>query len=906
MRDWWQRLWFFGRARRFDADLAEEMRSHLEMRAEALEADGRSADEARRIARVEFGSVRQLHEASRDVWVFGVLDRLRQDLRYTWRSLRRQPGFAAAVIVTLALGIGGTTAIFSMVDEVLLKPAPFDRPNRLMLVRAARPAQQQLRLPLSYANFLDLRTRAHTFTGLAAWTTGEMAAMASTSGDAEQVAYGLTTANLLEVLGVRPALGRPFRPDEDRQGTPKVAIISDGFWQRQYGGDRGVVGRTLLLDGEPHEIVAVLPPSFRFAVYPRPVDVWLPFGLDRFRDRVNARGANAMFAVGRLRDEATEAEAEHDVSIVAAALEREYPDFNRQKQMHVTPLSQQATPEVRTALAVLGAGVLLMLVAACANVANLLLARGTARAHEFTLRAQLGGSRGRLAQQLVVEHLALSMAGGAAGVGVAWLAHSVLAAMPYQQGDLFTPWMPSLSDATIDGRLLIFALALSLVVGVLVGLLPVLQLPGRRADTKGPLSTASHSRVTSGPSDVRARQMLVAIEVATAVILLAGTGLLLSSLSRLLHVSPGFETAGLTTMEVSLPPARYGSPPRLAAFVNDTLGRLRQQTTVHAAGLVDFLPFSGIIGDTAVLVEGQPVPPQERRSRVRYRVASDGYFETIGIRVAAGRSFVHQDRADAKPVTVINERAARELFPDGHAIGRRIALDLESFRYFADRAPEFDIQYGLREIVGVIADVRHGGLTDSAVAEMYIPVLQRATGRLAVVVRSDQSASEALAMTRAVIRDIDPALPVSNAISMAALVAASVAEPRFNATVLTSFGAVALVLAIVGIYGVLSYVVTLRQRDIGIHVAVGATPRAIVRLVVGGTARLMVVGVGIGVLGTLAAGPLLERVLYGVDARDPRVLLSVAAIVICSGLAATFFPVRRALRVDPAAVLKAE
>jgi putative ABC transport system permease protein len=344
----------------------------------------------------------------------------------------------------------------------------------------------------------------------------------------------------------------------------------------------------------------------------------------------------------------------------------------------------------------------------------------------------------------------------------------------------------------------------------------------------------------------------------------------------------------------------------VSAFLDDTLGRIRQQPAARAAGVVDFLPFSGLIGDTSVLVEGQPVLPQERRPRVRFRAASEGYLETLGITVKTGRAFAETDRADSTPVTIINERAARELFPGGQAVGRRLALDIEAFRYFPDRPPEFDIRFGLREIVGVIADVKHSGLADGAVAEMYVPVRQRPARRLAFVVKSDQAPATSLAMTRTILREQDAAVPVTNAAPLTDLVTGSIAEPRFNATVLAAFGGVALALSIVGIYGVLSYAITLRRRDIGIHVAVGATPGAVVRLVLRETAAVVVIGIAAGVGSAVAAGPILDRMLFGVGARDPRILAAVAAVVAIAALVATVLPIRRALRLDPVAALQAE
>jgi predicted permease len=900
MREWFRRLFFLGRTRRFDADLDAELAFHVEMRARALESEGVPAADAWRRARRDVGRPLQIREAARDAWVFRWLDHLGQDVRFAVRSLTRQPAFAAAVVGTLALGIGANTAIFSVVDALLVRPAPFAHPDRLVLVRAARPQQGQVRLPLSYPNFLDFSVRNHTLDGVAAWTSGDVALTGS--GDPEQVQYALVTANLFDVLGVRAGEGRTFRPDENQHGTAPVVIITQGFRQRHFGDDAGVVGRLLRLDGQPHEIIGVLPRGFRFAGYPRTTELWLPFGLDKVQGREYARGASTLGAIGRLRPGRSVEDAQADATGIAGALEREYPDFNRSRQIRVVPLDAQVTSRIRWALMAVSVGVVLVLLVACANVANLLLVRASARQHELALRAVLGGRRRRIVAQLLTEYLVLALAGGAAGLVVAMAARGLLARLPYNTPDYYTPWMPSLEGVPLDGRVLVFTLATSILVGLGVGLLPA--LAGSASDQAALI--AAGTRVSGRRSAMRVRSVLVVAEIALAVVLLTGMGLMLSTMTRLLRVDPGFSADGAVAADVSLPAARYPTAPRLGEFFTDLLDRLRQVPSVTAAGAVEFLPFSGLDAESGLLFEGQPIPTPDKRPRVHYRSVTDGYFEAMGFRMVNGRRLGRDDRSDSARVAVLNETAARQLFPDGHAAARRVSIDFEAMQFFADRPPVFDLALGLREVVGVVGDVRHTGLGDEAVAELFVPASQRPVRRMTVVVRSSLPSAAALAAVRTAVSSIDPNQPLANAAALPDLIAASVSQPRFNTTLLSAFGLLALALAAIGIHGVMSHFVLLRTRDIGIHMAVGASPRDVFRLVTRQMSRLAAAGVAIGLLGAFAAGAGLTRLLFGVSPRDPMVLATVATVVVVTAAAATLVPALRALRIDPARALRAE
>jgi putative ABC transport system permease protein len=896
MAEWLRRLWFLRRSRQFDHDLDAELRFHLDMRRRSLEQEGLSPAAADRQARHELGGPLQIREASRDVWIFRSLDQLGQDVRYALRGCRRQPAFTLAVVATLALGIGANTAIFSVVDTLLLKPAPFADASRLVVVHSARLAQS--RLPLSYPNFVDLRARSRVFEGLAGWTMGEVTITGQ--GEPEHAQSALVTSNLFEVLGVSAALGRTFRPGEDLPGIAPVILVSHGLWTRRFARDPHVIGLRVQLDGRPYEIVGVLPEGFRFASHPHETEVWLPFGLDTFPDRKYARGMSTILSVARLRDGVSVEQAQVEVSATAAALEREYPDNNRARRMLLVPLEQQATVRVRSALVGLSVGVVVVLLVACANVVSLLLGRATARQHELAVRSVLGGSRRRIASQLLIEHLVLAMAGGAAGLLVARIAHEVLVRLPYNAPDYFTPWVASLEGATINGRVLIFTLVTSLVAGILVGVLPALQVPSLDARAL----SAGGSRVSTHGRTVRIRSGLVVAEIAMAVMLLTAMGLMLTAVARLLRVDPGFAPDGLTTIDLSLPASSYPAGADVVRFYDELLNRLRRTPGVTAAGAVEFLPFSGLDGDTGVLFEARQIPSPDKRPRAHFRSITSGYFEAMGIPVVAGRDFGSPDRTSGHIVAILNETAARVLFRDGRALGRRAALDFEAMRFFPDRAPIFDLELGLREIVGIVKDVRHSGLADEPMPELYVPFTQRGVRKMTLVVRSGLPAGSVIAATRQIVSALDPVQPVGTGTTMPELIAASLARPRFNTTLISAFGLLALGLSAIGIYGVMSYFVLLRTRDIGIHVAIGATRRDVFGLVTKQMAGLAAAGIIIGLAGALSAGSGLSKYLADIEPHNPVVLLAVTAVVLVTTLIATLVPAIRALRIEPARALR--
>jgi len=890
-----RRLLVLLRLRRFEQDLDDELAFHLAMKRQAREGEGLTPEEAARQARRDVGSSLQLREEARDVWVARWMDQLSQDARYAVRTLRHQPGFAAAVIATLSLGIGANAAIFSVVDALLLRPPPFAHADRLLLIQASRPAQHQAELPLSYPNFIDLRARTRAFDGVAAWMLAEMTITGA--GAPDQVQAATATANLFDVLGVTPALGRTFRPEEDRQGTAPVVVISHGYWTNRFARSPAAVGSTIRLDGVPHTIVGVLPEGFRFAGYPHETSIWLPFGRDTFPDRQYARGLSTLLVVGRLRDGIIDADAQREVADIAAALAKEYPDNNRGRLLFAVPLMVKASSRVRLALTALSASVVVVLLIACANVVNLLLGRASARRHELAVRAALGGSRRRIASQLLVEYIVLAAAGGMGGLVVAKAAQQLLVRLPYNTSDYYTPWVAPLDAIALNGRVMLFTLGISLAVGLLIGLLPALLAPAAMRP-----SMAGGVRIGTPRAAMRVRSILVAGEIAMAVVLLATMALMLTSVARLLRVDPGFAPDGVSAVTLSLPASRYPASPSVLSFYDSLLTRLAATPGMSGVGAVETLPFSGLDPDTGLLYDSAPIPPTERRPRAHFRAVTDGYFAAMGIPLVDGRSFAASDRVASPPVAIVNETAARLWFSDGHPLARRVALDFDAMRYFRDRAPVFDLPLGLREIVGVVKDVRHGALTADPNAELYVPFRQRTVRKMTVVVRSTLAASAVQSAVTAIVRDLDPEQPVPAAAAMTDLIGASTSRPRFDTTLISAFGLLALVLAAVGIYGVMSYLVTIRRRDIVIHVAVGAARRDVFRIVTRPMLRTSAVGLVVGLIGALAAGPAISRLLFDVKPRDPAILAGVVVTIAVTAGAAMLIPALRALKIDARAL----
>jgi putative ABC transport system permease protein len=829
------------------------------------------------------------------------------DLRFAVRSLLRYRAFAAVIIATLALGICANTAIFSVVNAALLRPLPFPNADALYLVWGDRPASGFPQLPLSLPNFLDVRTRTRSFESMAVWTSFNESRF-SVTGDCgaadcepEKVQYAIVSSDLFRVLGVRPELGRDFDANDDQRATARGVIVSRRLWDRRFASRQSVEGATISLDGSTLDVVGVLPADFRFVSAPREPDVWLPLGLDPFVDRPYARGANALGVVGRLRATVSPAQAQRELTTIAADLAREQPRFNRGWTLQLVSLRDQATRGVREGLLILLGAVALVLLIGCANVANLLLARASSRHQEIAIRSALGASRRRLVMQMLSESVLLSLAGGALGLLLAaWLVELPVA-VPLAGPSVFVPYAARADQVRIDGVVLAFTFGVSVLTGLLFGIVPALR--ASRPSLYSALSARGHG--TGDPARVRTRQMLVVAEVALALTLLIGAGLLLRSFANLRAVDPGFRADDVLTVDLNLPRSRYGAPARQTQFYDALIGRVGALPSVQGVGAVEQLPLSGPQQSSDFRIVGAPPPPQGDEPDASYVSATPGYFATMSMRLRRGRFLAASDDAAAPRVAVINETMARRFWPNESPIGKRVALSVEALRFDRPNAPpRFDFEGSAREIVGVVADVRASAIADPARPALYIPFAQRPVTDLTLAVRTSGDPARLVGPIRAAVRALDPDQPLSSWMTMADIVAASMQQPRDRTTLLTAFALVAVLLAAIGVYGVMAYGVTERTQEIGVRVALGAGARDVIRLVVGGALGMTAIGVALGLAGGLAASRLLGSLLFGVGATDVPTFVVAAGTILGVAALASWIPARRAARVDPAVALR--
>jgi putative ABC transport system permease protein len=843
------------------------------------------------------------------------------DIRFALRSLLAHPAFTAVIVATLALGIGANTAIFSVVNAALLRPLPFRDAERLVLIWGDRPASGYPQLPVSLPNFTDLRNRARSFDDMAVWTSFNESRFSLTGAcgtastcEPEKVQYAIVSSNLFSVLGARPAVGEGFLPIDDQPASVRGVMVSHRLWERRFTGRRSIDRATITLDGVTRPVLGVLPATFQFVNAPREPDVWVPLGLDPFRDRAYARGANALGVVAKLRDHVSPAAAQAELTAIAADLAREQPQFNRGWTLRLVALREQAAGGAREALLVLLGAVALVLLIGCANVANLLLARASTRYQEIAVRAALGASRGRLVAQLMTESVLLAVAGGAAGLLVAaWLVE-LPAAVPLASPSVFVPYAARPDDVTLDGTVLAFTMVLSIATGLIFGLVPALR--ASRPSLYSALASRGHA--AGDPGRVRTRQLLVIAEVAVSLTLLIGAGLLLRSFIALRSVDPGFDAERVVTVDVDLPASRYPDATRQAQFFHALLARVGALPTVVSAGAIEQLPLSGPQQTSDFRILGAPAPNPGEEPDASYSSVTPGYFAAMSLGLVRGRLLGPADGAKAPRVAVINQTMAQRFWPNEDPIGKRVALSIESLRFDRPNAPpRLDFEGGAREIVGVVADVRSSAITEPPLPALYVPFAQRPVGHLSLAVRTacvlrpenggavaGCDPARLVAPIRAAVRAIDPDQPISAATTMSDVVAASVRQPRDRTTLLSAFAAVALLLAAVGVYGVMAYGVTERTREIGVRVALGAVGGDVVRLVVGGALRMTAVGIMLGLLGGLATSRLLGSMLYGVTARDlPTYIVAPLVIFVVGGLA-SWLPARRAARVDPAIALR--
>jgi predicted permease len=870
---------------KMEEELNEEVRFHLEREMEENIARGMTPEEARFAALRSFGGVERVKEGSRDVRGIRLLEELWQDLRYGVRVLIKNPGFTLIAVLTLALGIGANTAIFSVVNGALLRALPYRDPAGLVMVWANRPQlQAQLGLedfPVTAADFVDWRDQNQVFEQMAAMRPQSL--NLTGSGEPEVLVGVRASASLFSLLGVRAVIGRAFLPDEDKAGAHRVVMLSHGLWQRRWAGSAEIIGQTIRLDNDAYTVIGVLPPGFN---YPRKgefpayfesfgkFDLYLPIAFTPAE--LNNRDRGYLAVLARLRPSVSIARAQAEMDAIARRLTEQYPQTNTDKGVRLEPLHRQVVGKARKALLVLLGAVGCLLLLACANVANLSLSRAAGRASEIAIRAALGAGRGRIVRQMLTESLMIALAGGALGLWLAWWGVKLAPAIS-------PDYLPRADDIRLDTSVAGFTFIVSLLTGIMFGLLPALQ--ASRLDINETLKEGGRN-AADGPRR-HLRSFLVVGEVALAFVLLVSAGLLLKSFVRLVGVDPGLDPQRVLTMDILLPRAKYAGVER-AAFFQRALERVRTLPGVEAAGAVSPLPLSGAHSSTAFSIEGRPPSPGQTIQAGR-RWASPDYFKTLRIPLRTGRLFGESDGAEATPVVVINESLARQYFANENPLGKRLAFDST-----------------WREIVGVAKDVKYSGLEDEAGPEFYLPMAQVPAVFMTLVVRASGDPAPMAPAVRAQIWAVDKDQPVSNIRTMEQLLANSVAPRRFNLLLLGAFALAGLTLAGIGLYGALSYTVAQRTREIGVRMALGAQTSDALRLVIGEGMKLALIGALLGLGGALALTRLMKTLLFEVSATDPLTFIVIAAVLIIVALLACYIPARRATKVDPIVALRYE
>ena len=875
----------FHRDTRVHGAVDEEFAFHLESRTRDLIAQGWTPAAARAEALRRFGDLddarryceRTDHQRIRRMLRLEYVREFAHDLAYAVRSLRKAPTFTLFAVLTLALGIGANTAIFSVVRGILLRPLPFAAPDALVSVWAVGNGR---RFPyFSPPNLADIRDQNRTMSDIA-FFSGNSAVLTG-AGDPVQVQMQDVTRNFFGVLGVRPLAGRlAFTEAEDAPGGAHSVILGETLWRSRFSGDTAIVGKTITLDGAPVQVVGIAPAD---ATWPAGTEAWTPLQLDPSKV---SRGAVYIRDVARLKPGVTVEQAVADVRAIAARIGAQYPDYAKELGTDVLPLRESITGPVERPLYILLGAVALVLLIACANVANLLLVRSVSRSTELAVRAALGAGRGRLVRQLVTESVLLSVVGGAIGTTLAVVAvRALVAAAP--------PNIPRLDAVHLDGTVLGVTIAVTLLTGIVFGLVPAREL--LRVDVGTTLREGGRGARGSRAS-ARTRVGLVVAEVALAVMLVVGAGLLVQSFRRLMAVDPGFRGDRVATFALSLPAATYADNARKSAFAADLDARLRALPGVQDVGLTIALPLTSFGFDFSFTIpEHPPVRPEDEPS-MQVRVATPGYFTTLGIPVLRGRGFGEADRVGTPRAILITDAAAAKYFPGEDAIGKHLSIG------WGDGAGG-QIK---GEIVGVVRDVKQSSLAEAPRPEMYLAYAQRPVGSFAMVVRTSGDPSEALRAARAAVHALDPSLAISRERTMDAVVASSVAEPRFYMTLLAGFAALALVLSAVGIYGVIAYVVGQRSREIGIRIALGATGRDVLAMVVGQGVGMTAVGVVIGIGGAAALTKFMDRLLFDVKPTDLSTYGTTIVVLVAVAALASLVPALRAARSDPTVAIRAE
>ena len=800
------------------------------------------------------------------------------DVKFGARVLLKSPGFTAVAVLVVALGVGANTAIFSVVNAVLLRPLPFEQPEQLVRVFGTNARRNSFRRPHSFPNFTDLRAQNSSFEAMSAYT-GTSGALST--GDApEQITGVSSTGEIFRVLRTKPALGRLLSPEDERPGGSPSLVISHGLWQRRFGGDPGVVGRHVKLDGRDREIIGVTPAGFGLEFVPEPADFWTT--LDPGDELGSQRGAIWLESIGRLKDGVSVEQARSEMATVMGRLEQQYQDENAGIGTNLVPAHEDLVGDLRPTLLVLLGAVGFVLLIACANVANLLLARATGRGREIAVRVALGAGRVRIVRQLLTESLLLAFAGGLLGLLFATWGVELLAAFIPEN-------VPRFQEAGLDQTVLAFTVAATALTGLLFGLAPALS--ASRIDLNESLKEGGRSGM-DGRGRSRVRSLLIVAEVALSLVLLVGAGLLIKSFVKLRNTDPGFDPRNTVTASLSLASVRYPEEEQIDRFYQQLIERARQLPGVESAAAVSPLPLSGNNMSFSFRVVGQPDPPPGQRQSASARLITPDYFRAMGVPVRAGRVFNERDKKGAPPAIIVNEAFARRYLPGEEPLGKRLRLGINNLE---------------GEIVGIVGDMRAGSLATEPWPEYYIPHALVPFGDASLVVRTTTSDPAALApAVRAVVNELDREQPLYDVRTMESLVARSVARQRFSMTLIALFAGLAVVLASVGIFSVMSFLVAQRTHEIGIRMALGAQRSDILRLVVGHGMTLTVAGLVLGLVGSYFLTRLMEGLLYQVSAKDPLVFAAIPVLLASVALAACYVPARRATKVDPMVALRYE
>ena len=819
-----------------------------------------------------------------------MMENLFYDFRYGFRSLLKNPAFSIIAILAVMLGTGANSAIFSVVNAILLRPLAFNEPERLVMVWGNNVKSGVPQYPLSVLDFLDYREHNQVFEQLACFAYDDF--NLSTGYDPEHVPGSFVSANFFSLLGVNPMLGRGFRTREDEAGADRVVIISHGLWKRRFGADPNFIGQTIMLNGASFTAVGVMPSNFQSPNAQDNPQIWVPMsfdGADRFRIPASAGGTDFrnrahrfLIGVARLKPDVAISQAQSEMEIVARQIEQQYPDVNTGLSVNIVSLHKQIIGNIKPALLVLLAAVVSVLLIACANVANLLLARAAARQKEFAVRSALGASRSRLIRQLLAESLLLSLIGGALGLLLAFAGIKLLLS-------LNPPNIPRLGEIDVDIRVLGFTLLVSILTGIVFGLAPALQ--ASKPDLNETLKESSRGS-TGGRGRQRIRGLLVVSEIVVTTVLLIIAGLMVKSFWSLQNVNPGFNPDNTLTMMVNLPPGKYSENPQIIGYYEQLLKRLETLPGVQSVGAVTNLPLTSTVMRFRFTIDGRPPATPGERLVATTGAINSAYFRTIGIPLITGRYFTEQDRDKSPSVVIINDTIARRYWPGEDPIGRHLTL------------PSLG---GIsREVVGVVGDIKHSGLDTESGAQVYLPYLQRPWNFMSLVVRAQSDPARMAEVVRHEIAVLDANQSAYDVKTMQQVVSESVSQPRLYTLLLGVFAAVAMILAAVGIYGVMNYLVTQRVHEIGIRMALGAQAMEIFKMIVGQGMLLALTGVVIGLAVAVLGTRVMESLLFGVSTRDLTTFLGIPLVLAAIAFLSIYIPARRAMKVDPMVALRQE